>query len=101
MKNIPSAARSHIRNVVLCSLLTFGLAACGSESGSSSLDAVSTVADETSSVVTPSVGVIDRTSETGAPSAAGSTDTTVAANTTQSTAPASSTTPASSSTAVA
>jgi hypothetical protein len=73
MKNIPSAARSHIRNAVLCSLLTFGLVACGSESGSSSPDAASTVSDATPSVVTPSVGLIDRTSEADAPSVSSTT----------------------------
>src|SRR5882724_2539585 len=83
---------SHIRNVVLCSLLTFGLAACGSESGSSSSDAASTVSDAIPSLVTPNVGVIDRTSAGDAPSAAGNADATVAANATQSTAPASSST---------
>ena len=85
-------AGSRIRNVVLCGLLTFGLAACGSESGSSSSDATAAVSDAIPSLVTPNVGVIDRTSEGDAPSAAGNADVTVAANTTQSTAPASSST---------
>src|SRR6266702_2017750 len=93
MKNTAAfIAGSHIRNVVLCSLLTFGLAACGSESGSSSSDAASTVSDAIPSLVTPNVGVIDRASEGDAPSSAGNADATVAANTTQSTAPASSST---------
>ena len=93
MKNTAAfIAGSHIRNVLLCSLLTFGLAACGSESGSSSSDAASTVSDAIPSLVTPNVGVIDRASEGDVPSAAGNADATVAANTTQSTAPASSST---------
>jgi hypothetical protein len=74
--------RSHIRNVVLCSLLTFGLAACGADEGSGSSGTASAASDPIPSLVAPSVGVIDRTSETGIPSAV-TTGTNVAANTTQ------------------
>ncbi|MDB6157910.1 MAG: sericin-like [Gammaproteobacteria bacterium] len=75
--------RSHIRNIVLCSLLTFGLAACGADEGSSSSGTASAASDPIPSLVAPGVGVIDRSSETGIPSASGTTGTNVAANTTQ------------------
>jgi hypothetical protein len=87
---------SHIRNVVLCSLFTFGLAACGADDGSSSSGTASAASDPIPSLVAPSVGVIDRM---GIPSVAGTTGT--AANATQGATPVSSTTPASSSTTVA
>ena len=83
--------RSHIRNIVLCSLLTFGLAACGADEGSSSSGTASAASDPIPSLVAPGVGVIDRSSETGIPSATGTTGTNVAANTTQGTTPVSST----------
>ena len=102
MKNSAFVVRSHIRNVVLCSLLTFGLAACGAGEGSSSSGTASAASDPIPSLVAPSVGVIDRTSEMGIPSAANTTGTSVvAANTTQAATPVSSTTPTSSSTTVA
>jgi hypothetical protein len=74
MTNFSLAAGSHIRNVVLCSVVTLGLAACGGASdGSSSTATAST--DSVQSLVSPNVGYIDRS----------------AADTTQSTTPASST----------
>jgi hypothetical protein len=83
MRNPAFAARSHIRSVVLCSLVTFGLAACASDAGSSGSAAASA---SPGTLVAPSVGVIDRS--------AGAT-----AGTTQGATPASSaTTPASNST---
>src|SRR5579862_9166135 len=83
-------AASQIRNVVLCSLLTFGLAACGADGASSSADTASASAS-TPSLVNPNVGFIDRTSSTESGS------TTVAATTAlSSTAPATGTTPVSS-----
>jgi len=85
MKNSAFGARSHIRSVVLCTLVTFGLAACGSDGGSSASSAASA---SSTSQVAPNVGLIDRSTGTG--------------STTQTTAPASSnTTPASSATVVA
>jgi hypothetical protein len=81
--------RPHIRNVVLCSLLTLGLAACGEE-GSSSSAAASTASD-IPSLVAPSIGLIDRTSATETSGA--TTGINVAVNTTQSNTPVSSTTP--------
>jgi len=85
-------AASQIRNVVLCSLLTFGLAACGADGASSSADTASASAS-TPSLVNPNVGFIDRTSSTESGS------TTVAATTAlSSTAPATGTTPVSSTT---
>jgi hypothetical protein len=56
------AARSHIRNVLLCALATLALAACGAEGGSSSAAAVSTTDsnDSVASLVQPNVGMIDR-----------------------------------------
>lgn len=59
MKNFAFVARSHIRNVVLCGLLTVGLAACGAD-GSSSSSGASVASDSNSSVVAPNVGVIAR-----------------------------------------
>src|ERR1700730_7321937 len=56
-------AASQIRNVVLCSLLTFGLAACGADGASSSTDTAS-ASESAPSLVNPSVGFIDRTSST-------------------------------------
>jgi hypothetical protein len=83
---------SQIRNVVLCGLLTFGLAACGADGASSSADTAS-AAESAPSLVNPNVGFIDRTSSTEAGS------TTVAATTpVPSPAPATSTTPVSSTT---
>jgi hypothetical protein len=79
MTNLVFAARS----VVLCTLVTFGLAACGSDEGSS---ASAAAAVSTNTLVSPSVGVIDRSG----------------GDVTQATAPASSsTTPVSASTTVA
>jgi hypothetical protein len=69
MKNSVVVVRAHIRNVVLCTLVTFGLAACGADQGSSSSATASTAADPIPSLVSPNVGVVDRTSETGIPSA--------------------------------
>jgi len=69
MKKLDLAARSHIRNAVLCTLVTLGLAACGADS--------STTASTTGTLVQPNVGMIDRTP--------------VVDTTTQSTAPASNT----------
>ena len=85
-------AASQIRNVVLCSLLTFGLAACGADGASSSADTAS-ASESAPSLVNPSVGFIDRTSSTESGS------TTVAATTpVPSTAAATSATPVSSTT---
>ena len=84
MKNLVFGARPHIGSVVLCALVTFGLAACGADQGSSASAAASVSANP---LVSPNVGVIDRSSP-------------VAGNTAQGTAPASSnTTPTSSGTA--
>jgi hypothetical protein len=82
MKNSAFVIRSHIRNVVLCSLLTFGLAACGVDEGSSSSGTASTGADSIPSVVTPGIGVIDRTSETSAPNPTPVSSTTSSSSTT-------------------
>src|SRR5882757_11411487 len=98
MKKSAFAVRSDIRNVVLCSLLAFGLAACGAGEGSSSSGTASVASDSTPTLVSPSIGYIDRSSETAAPSAGATTGTNVVANTTQSAAPVSGTTPTSSST---
>jgi hypothetical protein len=82
MRNRTFAARSRICSVVLCSLVTFGLAACGSDAGSSASTAASVGSN---SVVAPNVGLIDRSPG-------------VAAGTTQGAAPApSNTTPTSNS----
>jgi Fibronectin type III domain len=73
MTNLVLAARS----VVLCTLVTFGLVGCGSDEGSSA----SAAAASTDTLVSPSVGLIDRSG----------------GNVTQGTAPASSSTPPASS----
>src|SRR5882757_6837905 len=57
MRNPVFAARSHIRAVVLCTLLTLGLTACGSDEGSSASTAA---AANTGPLISPSVGLIDR-----------------------------------------
>jgi hypothetical protein len=59
MRNPAFAAHSHIRSVVLCTLVTFGLAACGADEGSSASTAA---AANSGSLVSPSVGLIDRSS---------------------------------------
>ena len=100
MKKPAFAVRSHIRNVLLCSLVTFGLAACGA-GGSSSSGTTSAAADPTPSLVSPSTGMIDRASATAAPSAVVTTETNLAANTTPGAAPVSGTTSSSSTTTVA
>jgi hypothetical protein len=89
MKKSAFVVRAHIRNVVLCSLLTFGLAACGTGEGSSSSGTASAASDTTPSLVSPNIGVVERTSATETPAAA---------NTAQSATPISNTTPSSSST---
>jgi hypothetical protein len=61
LRGIPFAALrlcSHIRSVVLCALVTFGLAACASDQGVGSSAAA---AASSGSLVAPNVGVIDRT----------------------------------------
>jgi hypothetical protein len=56
------AARSHIRNAVLCALATLTLAACGSEDGASSAAAAATTSSDTT-VASTNVGMIDRSAE--------------------------------------
>jgi hypothetical protein len=66
MTQFALAARAQIRNIVLCTLATLTLAACGGgEDGSSSAAAASTASDatasdSTASPVSPNVGMIDR-----------------------------------------
>ncbi len=67
MTHFTFAARSHIRNAVLCALATLTLAACGSEDGSSSAAAASSGSDSVASLVSPNVGSIDRSSEVTTP----------------------------------
>jgi hypothetical protein len=85
MRNPAFSAHAHIRNVVLCTLVTFGLAACGTDESSSASTAA---AANPGSLVSPGVGLIDRSSE-------------VAGSTAQGTAPASSNTTPTSPTTVA
>src|SRR5882762_1471924 len=82
MTHFAFAARSHVRNAVLCTLATLTLAACGSEDGSSGSAATSAAAPGSSSVATlvsPNAGVIDRSigvaTPTGATTAASGTQT--------------------------
>jgi hypothetical protein len=73
MTKLAFAARSHIRNAVLCTLLTLGLAACGADSG--------TTASTTGAVVQPNVGLINRTPVVATTSPTPATNTsTVASN---------------------
>jgi hypothetical protein len=58
-----TCAASQIRNVVLCSLLTFGLAACGADGAASSADTAS-ASESTPSLVNPNAGFINRTPTT-------------------------------------
>jgi hypothetical protein len=67
MKKSAFVVRAHIRNVVLCSLLTFGLAACGTGEGSSSSGTASAAADTIPSLVSPNTGVVERPSATETP----------------------------------
>ena len=62
MRNPAFVSRSHIRSVVLCTLVTFGLTACASDAGSGASTAASA---SSGSLVAPSVGVIDRSVTTG------------------------------------
>jgi hypothetical protein len=64
VKNLALAASSHFRNVAVCGLLTFALAACGADGTSTS--GSGSVASGTTSLVNPSVGVIDRGSSANA-----------------------------------
>jgi hypothetical protein len=54
------ARAAQIRNVLLCTLATLTLAACGGESGSSSAAATAADSDTTTALVQPNVGTIDR-----------------------------------------
>ncbi len=56
MTQFALAARSQIHNVLLCTLATLTLAACGSESGSSSAAAASTDADSVAQLGLPERG---------------------------------------------
>ena len=62
MTKLTLAARSNLRNALLCSLLTLGLAACGAEDAASSATETANAsgADTTPSLVAPNVGLIDR-----------------------------------------
>jgi hypothetical protein len=60
MTQFALATRAQLRNVVLCTLATLTLAACGGEDGSSSAATASTSSDAAASQVSSSVGMIDR-----------------------------------------
>ena len=83
------AAHAQIRNVLFCSLLTVGLAACGAEGSSSDADTAS-ASSSIPSLVAPSVGSIDRASDTA--TASSSTSGPAAGTSVASTTPASSST---------
>ena len=79
MIKLTLAARSNLRNALLCSLLTLGLAACGAEGGAGGEEAsASTVSDSTSAaqpltgLVSPNVGLIDRSQQSDTAVVAGS-----------------------------
>ena len=90
MENFVFAARSHIGGAILCTLAAFGLAGCDPD-GSTSTSTASTVSSDP--LVSPSVGVIDRST--------GTTQTTTPPSTATTTPPADSTTTTSGSTTVA
>jgi len=106
MTQFALAARAQIRNIVLCTLATLTLAACGGgEAGSSSAAAAATTSDATASdssasLVSSNVGMIDRsqgidttaTTATVANTGAASTGATVASSTSSSSGTASSVT---------
>src|SRR6266850_12628 len=77
MRNPVFAARSHI-SIVLCALLTFGLTACGADAGSSSSTAA---AANTDPLISPSVGLIDRSAGDAAQGTAPSSSTTPSGST--------------------
>jgi hypothetical protein len=81
MENFAFAARSHIGGAILCTLAAFGLAGCDPD-GSTSTSTASTVSSDP--LVSPSVGVIDRST--------GTTQTTTPPSTATTTPPADSTT---------
>ena len=64
MTHFAFAARGHIRNVVLCSLATLTLAACGSDgsSGAAATSAAATGSSSVATLVSPNAGVITRSS---------------------------------------
>ena len=72
MTNFAFAARSSVRNAVLCTLATLTLAACGGEDGSSGSAATSaaTGSDSVASLVSPTSGTIDRSSGVTTPAGA-------------------------------
>src|ERR1700754_1304859 len=83
------ALAAQIRNILLCTLATLTLAACGSESGSSSAAATSADSDTTAaSLVTPNVGLIDRSQGIAATGNTSASNAAVSTTTTQPTAPA-------------
>jgi hypothetical protein len=105
MTNFAFAVRSNVRNAVLCTLATLTLAACGSEDGSSGSAATSaaTGSDSVASLVSPTSGTIDRSSEVTTPAnaataAAGTQTATVSNSGSTTTTPPATTTPASGST---
>jgi hypothetical protein len=80
MTHFAFAVRAHVRNVVLCTLATLTLAACGGEDGSSGSAATSAAGSSSvATLVTPNAGVINRTSgvttPTGGTTAAAGTQT--------------------------
>jgi hypothetical protein len=60
MTNISRATRSHLRNLLLCTAVAFGLAACGGEDGASASSSTASAADPVPSLVSPNMGLIDR-----------------------------------------
>jgi hypothetical protein len=73
------ARASQIRNVLLCTLATMTLAACGGESSDAGSTAAVSSAD-TASLVAPNVGMIDRSQDAGGGSASVATAATTPAS---------------------
>jgi hypothetical protein len=61
MKNFVFAACPQIRNVIVCGLVTFALSACGAGGESSSSGTTAGTSEPATSLVSPNVGLIDRT----------------------------------------
>jgi Fibronectin type III domain len=79
MTNISRAARTHLRNLLLSTAVTLGLAACGGDGSSSSSSAAAT--NQTGSLVASNTGMINRSSgssstASASPSTASSTPST-------------------------
>ena len=87
MNKLALAARSQIRNVLLCALVTIPLAACGGSDEGSAAVATSAATDSATEMAAVNVGMIARTADVdGAAGVASVSTTTTASNTASTTA---------------